>query len=152
MIARTRVKALLKEAEDLAAALRRYRTPGSNDPVDPTRVAELSRYLAMVRDAKQLGEFLGLLPTSYHTKVSKSAGPQLREIARVVRPLLDKIVDPDELLYVLGWAHRLMATEERGTGMGVERATAGPDASSAERRQQHGRPGNAQGNRTPRSR
>lgn len=151
MIARTRVKALLKEAEDLAAVLRRYQTPGSNDPVDPSRVAELGRYLVMVRDVKQLGEFLGLLPTSYHTKVSKSAGPQLREIARVVRPLLDKIVDPDELLYVLGWAHRLMATEERGTGMGVEQRSMGRESPSAERGQQHGRHGH-QGNRTPRSR
>ncbi|WP_437952600.1 hypothetical protein WME98_19210 [Sorangium sp. So ce296] len=131
MIARERIKPLLGEAERLADSLRRYRAPGSDDPVDPSRLAELHRYLRMVRDVQQLGGFLNLLPTSFHAKMSKSARPQLLEIAKQVRPLLERVSDPDELLYVLGWAQRLLVTEERRTGLGV-------DASGAERSDDQG--------------
>jgi hypothetical protein len=115
MIARSRTKALLDEAKRLASDLGRFRTPGTSDAVDPARVAELSRFLAMKRDVLELRALLDQLPTSFHAKMSRSAPPQIQEIGRLVRPLLARVPDPEELLYVLGWAQRLMATVERGT-------------------------------------
>jgi hypothetical protein len=114
MIARARTKALLAEATRLAGDLGRFRTPSTGDPVDPARIAELSRFLAMKRDVPELRDLLDRMPTSYHAKMSRSAPPQLQEIGRLVRPVLGRVCDPDELLYVLGWAQRLMATAERG--------------------------------------
>jgi len=115
VIAPARTKALLAEATRLAADLGRFRTPSTGEPVDPARVAELSRFLAMKRDVLELRALLDALPTSYHAKMSRSAPPQLQEVGRLVRPLLGRVRDPDELLYVLGWAQRLLATAERGT-------------------------------------
>lgn len=45
--------------------------------------------------------------------MSQSALPQLKEIARLVRPMIGRIRNVDELLFVLGWTHRLMLTAER---------------------------------------
>jgi hypothetical protein len=115
VIAATRTKALLAEATRLAGDLGRFRTPGTGEPVDPSRVAELSRFLAMKRDVLELKDFLDLMASSYQAKMSRSAPPQLQEIGRLVRPLLGRVTDVEELLYVLGWAQRLLATAERGT-------------------------------------
>lgn len=113
MIDRRRTKVLLSEAEQLASDLGRFRTPGSGEPVDPSRVAELSRYLAMVKDVQQLGKLLELMPTSYLAKMSQSALPQLKEVARLVRPVIGKVRDAEEMLFVLGWTQRLLSTAER---------------------------------------
>lgn len=116
MIDRRRTKGLLEEAERLAIDLGRFRTPRSGEPVDPSRVAELGRYLAMVRDVQQLGKFLDLMPTSYLAKMSQSALPQLKEVQRLVRPVIGKVRDAEEMLFVLGWTQRLLSTAERVGG------------------------------------
>lgn len=113
MMDRRRKKPLLGEAERLAADLGRFRTPRTGEAVDPSRVAELIRYLSMVQDVQQLATYLELMPTSYLAKMSQSALPQLKEIARLVRPMIGRIRNVDELLFVLGWTHRLMLTTER---------------------------------------
>jgi hypothetical protein len=113
MIERSRTKTLLAEAERLAGDLGRFRTPSSGDPVDPSRVAELIRYLAMVQDVQQLATYLDLMPTSYMAKISQSALPQLKEIGRLVRPLIGRMRNAEEMLFVLGWTQRLLSTAER---------------------------------------
>jgi hypothetical protein len=111
-----RKKALLKEAEQLAETLGRYRTPSSGEGIDPSRVAEVSRFLTVNPKVADLKDFLTLLPGSFHARMSRSAEPQLREVARVVRPLIDRVRDSGELRYVLEWAKRILQTSERGAG------------------------------------
>ena len=138
MIAAARTKALLAEATRLAGDLRRFQTPGTGEPVDPSRVAELSRFLAMKRDMLEVKDFLDLMATSYQAKMSRSAPPQIREVGRLVRPVLGRVRDAEELLYVLGWAQRLLATAERGTERGGAEAAGagnGEDAMSAGKRE-----------------
>lgn len=118
MIAPGRSKGLLEEAQRLAEALGRFQTPGTGDPVDPSRLAELSRFLQVSKDIALLGAFMEKLPTSYQARMSRSALPQIQEINRLVRPLLARARDAEELLFVLGWAQRLLSTAERGTGWG----------------------------------
>ena len=74
---------------------------------------ELSRFLRMSGSVAELKDFLALLPTSFHAKMSRSAPPQLQEIAKQVRPLLDRVKETDQMLYLLGWTRRLLATGER---------------------------------------
>lgn len=111
-----RKKALLVEAEQLAETLGRYHTPSSGEGIDPSRVAEVSRFLTVNPNLADLKDFLTLLPGSFHARMSRSAEPQLREVARVVRPLMQRVRDPGELRYVLEWARRILQTAERGAG------------------------------------
>jgi hypothetical protein len=111
-----RKKALLAEAEQLAAVLGQYHTPSSGEGLDPARIAEVSRFLSVSPDLADLNAFLTLLPGSFHARMSRSAEPQLREVARVVRPLIRRVHDRDEMRYVLEWAKRILQTAERGAG------------------------------------
>lgn len=142
MIEARRTKDLLAAARRLASDLGKFRTPGTGDPVDPSRVAELSRFLAMKRDVLELKDFLDYLPSSFHARMSRSALPQIQEVGRLVRPLLGRVRDADELLYLLGWAQRLLATAERGATGEAPRQPAQDTA-----RRPNGGPGRFQGRR-----
>ncbi|MBX3249957.1 MAG: hypothetical protein KF901_22455 [Myxococcales bacterium] len=103
MITDQRRKELVKLAIALADSLGSFRTPGSSDPVDPARLAEVQRFVK-VNGTADLRDMLKQLPSSYLQKASRSAGPQLEEIKRQVSPLARDISDPDELAYLLAWA------------------------------------------------
>lgn len=111
MIACERRPILVKKAELLAAQLGDFKTPGSGEPVDPSRLAEVMRFVK-ANGASDLPELLKLLPGSYLRKASQSAPPQLEEVKRRVSPLAREITDAEELVYVLGWARRLLTIRE----------------------------------------
>jgi len=117
-------KALIRDAEQLANALSRFRTPDNAEPVDPSRLSEVQRFLAQTRSKKRLLTFLELLPNSFHAKISRSAHPQLQEVSRRVRPLVTAQRSVDELLYLLGLARRLLQISE-SVGMDAERPRTG---------------------------
>ena len=112
MIPDERRKPLIAVAEQLARDLGAFKTPGSGDPVDPSRLAEVFRYVKE-NGTKRLPELLTLLPGSYLRKASASAGPQLKEVQRRCTPIAQKVKDPEELAFVLGWARRCMAMAEK---------------------------------------
>lgn len=111
MISEERRKALIAHAEQLADELGRFRAQGSSDPVDPSRLAEVQRYVA-ANGTAELAQMLDALPNSYLQKASRSARPQLEEVRRRVKPLAKSIPDREELSYVLAWARRLMSIAE----------------------------------------
>lgn len=112
MIHDARRKILIERAEKLAHDLGQFRTHGSGDPVDPSRLAEVQRYVA-TSGTSELSGMLDALPSSYLKKASRSAGPQLEEVKRRVKPLAREIPDREELSYVLAWARRLMSVAEK---------------------------------------
>lgn len=112
-----RARARIEEAERLTEAFSRFRSPVTNDPVDPSRVMEVLRYLnavaAMKEPQKELEQFLKAMPGSYLSKMSKSAGPQLEEVRARIAPLLHKGYSIEDLSKILGWTVRLLQNEER---------------------------------------
>lgn len=116
-----RKKTLIQRAEQLARALGQFRTPNSGDAVDPSRLAEVFRYLNQSRSVKGLKVFLDVLPNSHHKKMSRGAEPQLVEVSKRVRTVVNEGYSTSELLYLLGQAHRLMRIQEKvGHGGGVQ--------------------------------
>lgn len=137
MIADGRRKQLIEKAKELANGLGKFSTPGSGDPVDPSRLAEVLRFVKG-NGTKDLPKVLTLLPFSYLRKASQGARPQLEEIKRRVSPLAREISDTEELAYLLAWARRLMTIAEHdGTGRDVRGSSRGD----------HGRRGGAGGSR-----
>lgn len=116
MIAGPRKKDLVQRAERLAQQLGEFKTQGSGDPVDPSRLAEVQRFV-QANGTGDLGEMLDRLPGSYLRKASRSAGPQLEEVKRRVKPLAREVADAEELAYLLGWARRTLAEK---TGLARE--------------------------------
>jgi hypothetical protein len=112
MIRPERCKTLIKTAEALAGKLSRSSSP-SGDPIDPSRLAELTRCLMATRDVEQTRRLAKRLPASPQAAMTRSAAPEFRDIERNVGPILEQFADVDELLYVLGWTQRLMRTAER---------------------------------------
>jgi hypothetical protein len=113
MIDAGRRKKLILEAQRLANDLSSFRTPGSADPVDPSRLAEPQRFLRSTPDLGQLPTFLKLLPGSYLSRMSASAAPQLKEVANRVAPLVRHTATAEEMIFLLRWAQRLLSTRER---------------------------------------
>lgn len=137
MIQPGRRSPLIARAKELSKALALFRTPKSGDPVDPSRLAEVTRFLRTCESSKDLEPFLKLLPGSYLRHASRSAAPQLEEIQRRVAPLVRVVPDREELIYVLEWARRLLQMEERG-GTTADGPT--PQSSSGQSMMGRGRP------------
>jgi hypothetical protein len=124
MIPGPRRKELLDIAVRLAKDLAAFKTPQTSDSVDPSRLAEVFRFVK-VEGVEQLPHFLKLMPGSYLRHASKSAAPQLEEIKRRVTPLVVG-KNREELAFVLGWARRLLSVEEK---TGYQHRDVGPRGS-----------------------
>ncbi len=111
MIPPDRRRELIEEAETLAGKLSAFKTPNTGKPVDPSRLAEVLRFLR-ANTLADTRDMVDMLPGSYLRKASASAEPQLKEVKRRVKPLLERIADAEELAFLLGWARRMMTIDE----------------------------------------
>lgn len=116
MSARRDTRRLLAAAQQLAEQLGAFRAQPSGERFAPTRLSEATRFLAQQRNVSDLEEWLRLLPRSFHAKISQSARSELDELKRRLEPLAKTFRDPDDLLYVLGWAERLLPRSDRSDG------------------------------------
>jgi len=114
MIPGERRAVLVHRARRLAQALGDFRTPRTGEPVEASRVEEVARYVASGARPDEVQGFLRILPGSYLRHMSRSAGPQLQQVARLVAPVARELTDPGELAFVLRWTARLLRTARRG--------------------------------------
>lgn len=111
---------LVRCADELTGQLSRFKTPNWGTPVDPSIVAGVYRFLRTRPSIAELDAFLDALPSSSVGTLTKSSGPQAREVATRVRALAHTLArdtpEPEaiaELTYVLGWTRRLLVATER---------------------------------------
>lgn len=114
MIPPHRSRLLRERARTLAEQLSRFKTPGSNDPVDPSRLGAVANAARRADNLDDVRKFVSLMPTSAMRKLSKSAGPQLDAVRKRVEPLLGEVKNAEELAYLLSWARRLLHGKEKG--------------------------------------
>ena len=94
----------------------------ADGPVNESIVASLHTFLRGRPTAEMLDLFLAAMPHSPIASRSRSTGPQVRELLRRVRPLVEearRIQAGEEaaatwLSGLLGWTRRLMVGGERG--------------------------------------
>ncbi|MBM4319218.1 MAG: hypothetical protein FJ125_04480 [Deltaproteobacteria bacterium] len=118
---------LLALARQMKTRLAAFRTPVTGEPVDPSHVAILLRYAQTRPGPEAMEDYLRQLPRSFVGRYTRSAGPQLKETCeaaahllrevRRLRPAPGQQHDEDwpiqAYAYSLGWARRLLATQER---------------------------------------
>ncbi|GAB4195468.1 MAG: hypothetical protein OHK0013_01640 [Sandaracinaceae bacterium] len=126
MIAEGKRKELLAIAEKLAEQLAAFKTPNTGEPVDPSRLADVFRFVK-ANGIEDLPTFLKVMPGSYLRHASRSAAPQLEEVQRRVTTILQPKKSAEELAFVLGWARRLLSVKEK-TGHGPRGVQAPPGA------------------------
>jgi len=114
MIEPGRARELRKEAVRLAGHLSRFKTPRSNDPVDPARLAAVAQAARRATTRDEVSEFLASMPGSAMRRLSRSAPPQLEEVRKRVEPLVRKAKSTEELAYLLTWARRMLFAREKG--------------------------------------
>jgi hypothetical protein len=124
VIAEGKRKELLPVAEKLAEQLAAFKTPETGEPVDPSRLADVFRFVK-ANGIEDLPAFLKRMPSSYLRHASRSAAPQLEEVQRRVTAILHPKKSAEELAFVLGWARRLLTTKEK-TGHGARGEHAPP--------------------------
>ena len=115
--------ALLGVVQRGAKALSEFRTPSTQEPVDPSHVNVVLRFLRTRPSIADIDAFLSLLPRSAAAEYTHSAEPQVRRVCEVTRTLLagvqklspgkDDATVATRLAYVLGWTARLLRTGER---------------------------------------
>ena len=110
---------LIRHAEALAKQLSAFKSPGSNNPVDVSLVASVQRYVLTRPSRKDLKAFLAAYPSSSWAQYTRSSGPQVSHLCRMLRPLianLEREVEPgdynDALAYILGVSQRLRRAEQ----------------------------------------
>jgi len=114
MIEPGRGRELRKKAVRLADRLSRFKTPRSNEPVDPARLGAVAQAARRAATLGEVSEFLTLMPRSAMRKLSRSAPPQLEEVRKRVEPLVDDVESSEELAYLLTWARRMLFAREKG--------------------------------------
>ncbi len=116
MVNEERVPELVRLAERVGRLLSAFRTPGNNEPVDPSRVEEVARYIRASRDREAVKTFFALYGNSHMSRMSRSAAPQIAEVRKVLERELERCTTWEEQLYVVRWVARLLRTQERGFG------------------------------------
>lgn len=114
MIEPGRARELRKEAVRLAERLSRFKTPRSNEPVDPARLGAVAQAARRAASLDEVAELVMLMPRSAMRRLSRSAPPQLEEVRKRVEPLVEKARSTEELAYLLSWARRILFAREKG--------------------------------------
>ena len=124
MITDERRCALLPLATKLAERLAQVQTAtGGGKPYDRSKLAIVSRFLqSRMRDPEAMKaqpfkaavtEYLKRLPGSHHSAISRSARPQLEELAKRLGDIVAATREEEELIHVLRWTERLLFVREK---------------------------------------
>ena len=145
-------KELLKLVEPVVDSLRRFRTAGTGEPVDPSHLRAIAAFIQQDGNPVRVGDFLRLAPRSHMARYTRSAGPQLEKACQQAREVIKKVkhILPEgssaaldrnraqAVVFVLSHAARMVRTQERR---------------DEQHRQNRGRPGGGRGrSRQPRGR
>lgn len=112
---------LVSLSEGLALRLARFRSPGSQRPVDASMLGVFLRYLRTSPPPADIHKFLELFPASSWARFTGSSGPQAKFLCSQVVQVMPRLHEPElaeELAWVLGTAQRLMKVHNPDRGRG----------------------------------
>ncbi len=114
-------------AQRIAAELGGYRDGGGSQGVDPSHVAAVEAFAQQAHSPKTVRSFLSLAPDSYLARYTGAAGRQVPFVSKVLAKHIsevEQLVREDgsplsrgeqlqAIQVTLGWARRLLRTQER---------------------------------------